>query len=238
MKYLHYYDIDNDWLYLMSSEAFLDVEETKKQGRNVYYCPYNATLVELPKLKQQEVARFNGINWDILKDYRGKYQIDTNMEISEINYVGDIQEGYILLTDEQYNIIVDDADYFIIKNGELVKNPDYEEIKRKKHRKELDSLTLTPADVERALYRAKGMDFDDLKALIAQSIPSIDLKGLAIEFRAKDFYRGAEADGIRLFDVVGQLLGYSPTDMDYLFKNKKLPDVTTGNISNSGEQAS
>ena len=26
---------------------------------------------------------------------------------------------------------------------------------------------------------------------------------LAIEFRAKDFFRGAEADGIRLFDVVG-----------------------------------
>lgn len=87
----------------------------------------------------------------------------------------------------------------------------------------LDGLTLTPADVERALYKAKGMDFEDLKALIAQQIPSIDIKGLAIEFRAKDFYRGAEAGGMRLFDVVGALLGYSPEQMDYLFIHKELP---------------
>jgi hypothetical protein len=68
------------------------------------------------------------------------------------------------------------------------------------------------------------MDFEDLKALIAEKIPTIDLKALAIEFRAKDFYRGAEAGGMRLFDIVGALLGYSTDDMDYLFENKELPD--------------
>ena len=67
------------------------------------------------------------------------------------------------------------------------------------------------------------MDFEDLKALIAQRLPSVDIKGLAIEFRAKDFYRGAVANGLRLFDVVGQLLGYTPADMDYLFSHKELP---------------
>ena len=91
-------------------------------------------------------------------------------------------------------------------------------------RQRLDSLTLTPADVERALYKAKGMDFEDLKTLIAQSLPQVDLKGLAIEFRAKDFYRGATANGMRLFDVVGQLLGYTSDDMDYLFQNGTLPE--------------
>ena len=90
-------------------------------------------------------------------------------------------------------------------------------------RQRLDSLTLTPADVERALYKAKGMDFDDLKALIAQQIPQVDIKGLSIEFRAKDFYRGAMAGGMRLFDVVGALLGYTTQDMDYLFEHKELP---------------
>ena len=104
-------------------------------------------------------------------------------------------------------------------------------------RAELDQLTLTPADVERALYKAKGMDFDDLKSLIAQRIPNLDLKGLAIEFRAKDFYRGAMANNKRLFDVVGALLGYTPQDMDYLFEHKELPVVTTDDNSNGGEQA-
>lgn len=91
------------------------------------------------------------------------------------------------------------------------------------HRQYLDSLTLTPADVERALYKEKQMDFEDLKALIAQQIPTIDTKALSIEFRAKDFYRGAEANGMRLFDVVAQLLGYTSQDMDYLFEHKELP---------------
>ena len=108
------------------------------------------------------------------------------------------------------------------------------------------------------------MDFEDLKALIAQQIPQVDIKGLSIEFRAKDFYRGAMAvlqddktnddktisslqndansesgnndtnlttqrlndltSGIRLFDVVGALLGYTTEDMDYLFINKELPN--------------
>lgn len=92
-----------------------------------------------------------------------------------------------------------------------------------KERQELDALTLTPADVERALYKAKGWDFEDLKAYIHEQLPQVDIKAIAIEFRAKDFYRGAEAGGMRLFDVIGALLGYSIEDMDYLFRRKELP---------------
>lgn len=133
-----------------------------------------------------------------------------------------------------------DADPLLyIWNGtEIVENPNYEAEKQAKERAELDQLTLTPADVERALYKAKQMDFDDLKALIAQSLPQVDLKGLSIEFRAKDFYRGATANGIRLFDVVGQLLGYTTADMDYLFTHKELPAVEDINGSNGGGQGS
>ena len=90
-------------------------------------------------------------------------------------------------------------------------------------RQRIDSLTLTPADVERALYKEKQMDFEDLKTLISQRLPQVDIKALAIEFRAKDFFRGAEAGGMRLFDVIGALLGYTPADMDYLFEHKELP---------------
>lgn len=101
-----------------------------------------------------------------------------------------------------------------------------------KERQRLDALTLTPADVERALYKEKQMDFDDLKALIAEQLPMVDIKGLSIEFRAKDFYRGAVANGMRLFDVVGALLGYTPSDMDYLFENKELPHIEIGEETN------
>lgn len=95
-----------------------------------------------------------------------------------------------------------------------------EEERQEQEREQLDRLTLTPADVERALYKAKSMDFEDLKALIAEKLPTIDLKALAIEFRAKDFYRGAEAGGMRLFDVVGQLLNITSEQLDKFFETK------------------
>lgn len=140
-----------------------------------------------------------------------------------------LTEGFenIEVTEEVYNSFIEDADRYIYQDGEIISNPDYEEIKKRKHRQELDALTLTPADVERALYKAKGMDFEDLKALITAQIPTIDIKALSIEFRAKDFYRGAEANGMRLFDTVGALLGYSSDDMDYLFEHKELPSGET-----------
>lgn len=133
----------------------------------------------------------------------------------------------IEVTEELYNDFIEDTDRYIYQDGEIIPNPDYEEIKRQKERQRLDALTLTPADVERALYKAKGMDFEDLKTLIAQQLPQVDIKGLSIEFRAKDFYRGAEANGIRLFDTVGLLLGYTSADMDYLFEHKELPSETS-----------
>lgn len=141
---------------------------------------------------------------------------------SECTSGGNITD--IEVSEEIYNSYIEDNDKYIYSDGVIIENSNYEEIKRQKERLRLDALTLTPADVERALYRAKGMDFEDLKTLISQSLPNIDIKGLAIEFRAKDFYRGAEANGVRLFDVVGQLLGYTTEDMDYLFIHKDLPN--------------
>lgn len=116
----------------------------------------------------------------------------------------------------QYTSVEETTENYTMYNGQYLTE---EEI-AVKERERLDSLTLTPADVERALYKAKGMDFEDLKALIAEQIPTIDIKALAIEFRAKDFYRGAVANGIRLFDVVGKLLKITSEQLDKFFETK------------------
>lgn len=112
---------------------------------------------------------------------------------------------------------------YVIVDFELLTIEEKEQREQAKERERLDSLFLTPSDVERALYKAKGMDFEDLKALISEKAPQIDMKALAIEFRANNFYRGVEVNGMRLIDVVGALLGYTPGDMDYLFEHKELP---------------
>lgn len=129
----------------------------------------------------------------------------------------------IPVTEEMFNAFVEDNLLYIWDGENIISNPNYEADKAAKMRAEKDQMMLTPADVERALYVAKGMDFDDLKALIKQALPTVDIKALSIEFRAKDFYRGATANGMRLFDVVGALLGYTSDDMDYLFEHRELP---------------
>ena len=109
------------------------------------------------------------------------------------------------------------------KVKEILTEVPAEEIARRE-RQRLDQLYLTPSDVERALYYGLGMDFDDLKTLIGTAAPTVDLKGLAIEFRANNFYRGAtDKNGNRLVDMIGLLLGLTTSELDYLFENKELP---------------
>lgn len=130
------------------------------------------------------------------------------------------QEGVVYTcSDEMWDDLCQYPDKYIWEDNELKVRPTWAEIYRQK----MDALTLTPADVERALYDRHHMDFDDLKAYIHEQLPELDIKRVAIEFKAKDFYRGAQFGNMRLFDVIGQLLGYTVEDMDYLFEHKELP---------------
>lgn len=119
---------------------------------------------------------------------------------------------------------------------EYIKKPEnYEEILAQKERERLNSLSLTAADVERAIYKAKGMDFDDVLELAKQAneiqtvsladdepVDKIDIKALKIELKANSFYRGHP-----YINQIGALLGYTSDDLDYLFQNKELPEKET-----------
>ena len=95
-----------------------------------------------------------------------------------------------------------------------------EEEKEREECERINNLTLTAADVERAIYEAKGMDFDDLvQFVIDTNIVGFDVKRLKIELKANNFYRGH-----KYVNMIGQMLGYTSNDMDYLFENKKFPD--------------
>ena len=102
------------------------------------------------------------------------------------------------------------------KRFQIVKNPEptAEEIAQRKA-----MLNLTAADVERAIYKAKGMDFDDVIRLVeAQPLseddkPAIDLKALKIELKANNFYRGSE-----WVNKIGNLLGFTKEQLDEFFE--------------------
>ena len=75
-------------------------------------------------------------------------------------------------------------------------------------------LNMTGADVERAIYKVKGIDFDDILAMVKDN-PAIDEKALKIEFKANNFYRGNP-----YIEQVGALLGFTSEMLDRFFETK------------------
>lgn len=98
-------------------------------------------------------------------------------------------------------------------DDEVVDNTDeYEAEKAKAERERINMLSLTAADVERAIYKAKGIDFEDILETVKEN-PDIDIKALKIEFKANNFYRGNQ-----YIEQVGTLLGFSSQMLDKFFE--------------------
>ena len=106
-----------------------------------------------------------------------------------------------------------DVSQVIVVDNELVFNPNYEAEQEAKRQQEIAMLSLTSADVERGIYKSKGMDFDDIIAMVTQLQPEgLDIKALKIELKANNFYRGNP-----YVDAVGSLLGFTKEQLDEFF---------------------
>ena len=78
--------------YTGTQNAFIDPLETKKQGKNVYLVPANATDKKPLETKENQAVIFNGSEWEIIADYRNKtYYIGT--EQHEMKELGDLPNG-------------------------------------------------------------------------------------------------------------------------------------------------
>ena len=78
--------------YTGTQNAFIDPLETKKQGKNVYLVPANATDKKPLEVKENQAVIFNGLEWEIVADYRNKtYYIGT--EQHEMKELGDLPKG-------------------------------------------------------------------------------------------------------------------------------------------------
>ena len=128
-----------------------------------------------------------------------------------------ISEGFdnIPVTQEFYNDFVENTSKYIFSDGEIVLNPNYEAELAQKEAERIAMLNLTAADVERGIYKAKCMDFDDIISLV-QRYPQegLDVKALKIELKANNFYRGNP-----YVNAVGALLGFTPEQLDKFFED-------------------
>ena len=112
---------------------------------------------------------------------------------------------------EPHEKLVDD----VVVDNSIEYNKEQERIEKER----IAMLNLTGADVERAIYKAKGMDFNDIIAFLeAQPLsqdgtPVDDIKALKIELKANNFYRGNP-----YINLVGSLLGFSENQLDEFFE--------------------
>lgn len=124
-------------VYTGESEAALDPEETKKQGKEVYLIPDFSTTNKPPKAKKNEIVIYNN-GWEIVPDYRGSYMVDNNMQPEEITEFGELPEGFVVITEAQALKIKEDSLFYVISDGKLIENPDYEEQKQAKEEEEFN----------------------------------------------------------------------------------------------------
>lgn len=120
---------------------------------------------------------------------------------------------------------IEETDKEYVLDGEqyILKDEAWEEKQAQKEAERIAMLNLTAADVERAIYKAKGLDFDDIVALVeAQAPEGLDIKALKIEFKANNFYRGNP-----YIDAVGTILGFTKEQLDKFFDTNDYRYLTT-----------
>lgn len=104
----------------------------------------------------------------------------------------------------------------LLEGDEVVDNTEaYEAEQAAKEAERIARLFLTGADVERGIYKAKGMDFDDILEFVKANPPEgLDVKALKIELKANNFYRGNS-----YVDAIGGLLGFTKEQLDLFFED-------------------
>lgn len=91
---------------------------------------------------------------------------------------------------------------------------EYQERVKQEEAERIAMLSLTAADVERALYKAFGKDFEDILQVVQElKSDEIDIKALKIELKANNFYRGNP-----YVNIVGSLLGITTEQLDEFFE--------------------
>lgn len=141
--------------------------------------------------------------------------------IEDIAIANEISEYFVGQT--EFEDYTPNNNRYLLDNGEIVLNPNYEAEQAQKEKERVAHLFLTSADVERGIYKAKGMDFDDIMAFVMANPPQgLDVKALKIELKANNFYRGNP-----YVNAIGGLLGFTSEQLDKFFADGNYEHLIT-----------
>lgn len=193
--------------YTGESYASLDPEESKKQGKEVYLIPAYATDKKPPIPKTNETVIFDN-GWKIVPDYRGMYMVDESMQPQKVEDFGNLPDGFVPITEEQAGIIEQDDLYYVIKDGKLIQNPDYDKQKEEREKERISHLTCTKR-VFVLMLEQMGLDYFE------QILPEIKANRQAeLEWELCVELERANP----LLNLMGKKLGVTSEQIDNLFK--------------------
>lgn len=132
-------------------------ENPKRKGD--YIMPANTTAVQVGEYEKGYIPVFNGNDWELIKDFRGKYQINLiDLNISKVSALGEITKGYQLLDDKTYYDFLNNPLGFNVIDGVFTDIRDTAEYKNNLKKEEiLNKLKKIDEDTVRPL-RAKIAD--------------------------------------------------------------------------------
>lgn len=153
--------------FIGEEKAFIDPEKTKQAGHEVYILPAHSTFTK-PQLTKNKAALYQKEtdNWQIVSDHRGQYIVNDSMNVKIQTELGDLPDGYIAITEKQAAKIQEDPIYYVIDNGRLIKNPNYDEIKRQQEAERVAKLSMTKYDFFKAVCQPNGLGYQEVMALI------------------------------------------------------------------------
>lgn len=118
MKIYHYNPITYE--YLGWDNAYLDYAESEVQGKEIYSLPAYATFKKPPAHKEDNVRVWQDGEWQYVADYRANYyKVTSNLSVFDITEIGELEEGYILVTKELGELVKANPDDYVIDNNEV-----------------------------------------------------------------------------------------------------------------------
>ena len=158
-KYYYSYNTEENAF----SGKFPAIKNPRRQSE--FLLPAMATFKEPPNTKENEIAIWNGENWEVESDFRGELQVDIETkEVSTIDYIGSIKKGFQRIAEEIADDIRSNPEkYKRIKNV-LVDISDTEEYRELLHSRE---VAIRKAEIERELLE---LDTKRVRAICEPSV--------------------------------------------------------------------
>lgn len=176
--------------YNCDTNEYIGIEFAQEDivNKGHYLLPAKSTTIKPPECGDNQVVVFETDKWTIYSDYRGQKQVNlATSEITVIDYIGAIKDGYQLITDEMAADATANPDNYGVINGvfqDITNTVAWREQNAVKVKAELLEYNYQ-AKVTRA-YGGVFINYNDTQLVFETNQDSIPMISIALQAVADD----------------------------------------------------